>query len=227
MDEQELARVGRRRLWKFYSAIGLAVLGLVASAVSFAIGQERSGDVASGWGFLAGIGVSFVLVGAGVAWLTRPGDRRWMTEAPQSKRERLQTQRSRQLFLFPLVALIFLFVAIEPLRRVLAGEGHLRDVLSILLPVLYAWLTAAIAMGWDGNSRHNRRYLEDELTVVIRSRAMTAAFLVLMTGATATLALFLVRPEFGAIALLVSLAAAGATAGARFAWLDREAGQDG
>ena len=107
------------------------------------------------------------------------------------------------------------------------GEGRLRDYLWILLPVLYAWVTASIAMGWDHNSRQNRRFLEDELTVVIRARAMTAAFWVLMAGATASLALFLVRPEFGAMGLLTALAAGGGTAGVRFAWLDREAGQDG
>lgn len=227
MDERELARAGRKRSRKFWSAIALALLGAIAAAVGFAIGQERSGDVATGWAVLTGVGISFVLVGAGIGWLTRPGDRRWMTEAPQSKRDRLQTQRSRQLFLFPLVALILLCVAIEPLRKVMAGEGQLRDHLWILLPVLYAWLTAAIVMGWDGHSRQNRRYLEDELTVVIRARALTAAFPVLMAGATATLALFVVRPGFGAIALMASIAMAGATAGARFAWLDREAGRDG
>jgi hypothetical protein len=227
MDEQELARAGRRRRLKFQSALGLVLIGLLAVGVGFAVGRGQDGDAATGWGFLAGMGVTFVLVGAAAAWLTRPGDRRWMTEAPQSKRERLQSRRSQQLFLFPLVALIFLLVAIEPLSRIVAGEGHLRDVLSVLLPVLYAWLTTAIVMGWDGNSRLNRRFLEDELTAVIRAQAMTAAFLVLMAGVTGTLVVALVRPEFGALALLVSLAAAGATAGVRFAWLDREAGQDG
>lgn len=227
MDEQELAQVGRARSRKFWSAIALAVLGAVGVAVGFAVGQGRSGDEATGWGVMAGAGLIFMLSGVLVAWMTRPGNRRWMTEGPQTKRDRLQAQRSYQLFLFPLVAVIFLIVAIEPLRRLVAGEGHLRDYLSVLLPVLYAWVTAAVAMGWDGHSRQNRRYLEDELTVVIRARAMTTAFLVLMGGVTATLAVVLVRPEFGAIALLASLAAAGATAGVRFAWLDREAGRDG
>ena len=227
MDERELAQAERKRGRKFRSAIALAALGVLATAIGFAIGQARSGDAATGWGVLAGVGASFMLVGAGLAWLARPGDLRWMTEAPQNKRERLQTWRSRQLLLLPLAALIFLFVAIEPVRNVVAGEGRLRDYLSILLPVLYGWVTAAIAMGWDGYSRQNRRFLEDELTVVIRARAMTAAFMVLMAGATAALALFLVRPEFGAIALMAAVAAAGATAGVRFAWLDREAGQGG
>lgn len=227
MDEQALARLGRERLRKFWSAIALIVLGLMAAAVGFTIGQGRSGDTATGWGVLAGVGASFVVVGVAVAWLNRPGDRRWMAEAPQGKRERLQAGRSRQLFLYPVVALVFLLIAIDPVRDVVAGQGRLRDYLSILLPVLYAWLTAAVAMGWDAYSRQNRRFLEDELSAMIRARAMVAAFLVLMTGATMSLALLLVWPDLGAVALLVSLAAAGSTAGARFAWLDHEAGRDG
>ena len=227
MDDQELAAAGRKRLRKYYSALALAGLGLPAMAVGFFFGQGESGDEATAWGVLAGLGFSFILAGGIFAWRMRPGDRSWISEAPQGKRDRLQAQRSRQLFVFPAVALIFLALALTPVRNVASGQGELRDYLSIMLPVLYAWLTAAIAMGWDGQSRQNRRFLEDELTVVIRARAVTTAFLVLMAGATIALALFMVSAEYGAIALLVALAAAGATAGVRFAWLDREAGQDG
>ena len=227
MDDQELTATGRKRLRKYYSALALAGLGLPAMATGFFFGQGQSGDEATAWGVLAGLGFSFALAGAIFAWRLRPGDRSWMSEAPQGKRERLQAQRSRQLFVFPVVALIFLALALNAVRNVASGQGELRDYLSIMLPVLYAWLTAAIAMGWDGQSRQNRRFLEDELTVVIRARAVTTAFLVLMAGATIALALFMVSAEYGAIALLVALAAAGATAGVRFAWLDREAGQDG
>jgi len=227
MDDQELAKAARQRVWKFYTAIFLAVAGVLAMGSGFALGQARSGDAATGFGVLAGIGFGLLIIGAIVAWRSWPGDTRWMSEAPQNKRERLQKQRSGQLFMFPLVAAVFLTLSLEPVRHVVEGEGGLRDYLSILLPILYAWVTAAIAMGWDGPSRKNRRFLEDELTVVIRARAMTAAFVVLMAGTTAALALFLVRPEYGAIALMVAIAAGGATAGVRFAWLDREAGQDG
>lgn len=227
MDEQELSKTGRMRTRKFWSAICLAVLGVLAMGFGFISGQGLSGDAATFAGVIAGLGFSCVLVGAVAAWWNRPGDTRWMSEAPQGKRDRLQAQRSRQLFLFPAVALIFLALALDPVRHVVEGDGRLRDYLWILLPVLYAWVTAAIAMGWDHNSRANRRFLEDELTIVIRARAMTTAFLVLMAGATAAFGLFLVRPEFGAMGLLTALAAGGGTAGVRFAWLDREAGQDG
>lgn len=227
MDEQERAKTGRRRVWKFYSAIACAAMGVLALGAGFAFAQGREGDAATGAGVLAGMGFSFLVVGLAFAWKTRPGDTRWMTETPRARQERLQAQRTSQLFLFPLVALIFLVLSFGSVGKVVGGEGAIRDYLQILLPVLYGWLTAAIAMGWDGNSRQNRRFLEDELTIVIRARAMTAAFLVMMGGATVALGLLLARPEYGAMALLTALAGAGATAGVRFAWLDREAGQDG
>jgi len=227
MDDQELAKTGRTRARKFWSAICLAVLGVLATGFGFVSAQGLTGDAATFAGVISGVGFSFILAGGLVAWRNMPGDRSGMSEAPQGKRDRLQAQRSRQLFLFPVVALIFLALALEPVRHVVEGDGRVQDYLSLVLPVLYAWVTAAIAMGWDHNSRENRRFLEDELTVVIRARAMTAAFLVLMTGATAAFALFLVPAGFGALAWLTARAAGGGTAGVRFAGFDREAGQDG
>lgn len=222
-----MAKTARERARKFYLGLGVTALGLAAVVAGGLFADGRSGDAATGSGFAVGLGAAFILGGALVAWGARPGNRQWMSEAPQGKRERLQGQRSRQLFLFPAVALIFTGLAIQPANDIVSGVGGFRDYLSVTLPVLYAWLTAAIVMGWDGQSRRNRRFLEDELTLAIRARAMSSAFLVLMVGTTAALGLALVRPEFGAMALLIALAVAGATAGVRFAWLDREAGQDG
>ncbi|NJC42488.1 hypothetical protein GGQ87_002783 [Brevundimonas alba] len=226
MDEQELIKAKRARSRKFYGGLALVVIGLAAVATGGAF-ADQSGEAGTGAGFAVGLGAAFVLGGALVAWGARPGDTRWMLEASQTRRDRLQGQRARQLFLFPAVALLFAALAVEPVNRIVSGDQTFRDYLAVLLPVLYAWLTAAIAMGWDSQSRHNRQFLEDELTIVIRARAMTMAFLVLMVGTTVALGFALARPESGAVALMFALAAAGVTAGVRFAWLDREAGQDG
>jgi hypothetical protein len=48
-----------------------------------------------------------------------------------------------------------------------------------------------------------------------------------MTGLTVALGLGLWRPQYGIMALPYVLALGGASAGLRFAWLDREAGRDG
>lgn len=227
MDQRELARATRERSRKFQGALVLAGLGVVAAGLGLAYARAPGESEATAAGFAVGLGVVLALGGALLAWRSRPGDTRWMQEPAQTRRDRLQAGRSRQLFLFPAVALIFTALAVEPAGRIVAGEGALRDWLSVLLPVLYAWVTAATAMGWDGASRQNRRFLEDELTVAIRARAMTAAFVVMMAGATVALAAGLAQPRYGAVALLFAIVAAGATAGVRFAWLDREAGQDG
>lgn len=225
MNEDELRREGQARAAKFRTALIAAGVGLAALIAGFGLAQGRSGDVATGLGVLAGMGFALTLGGVVLAVLFRPGDTRWRSETRQGKRERLQAQRSQQLWLFPLVGTVFLFQATRALAEIQAGGGEWFHYLSVFLPVLYAWLVAAIAMGWDGQSRKNRRWLEDELTVSIRARAMTAASLVLMAGLTVALALGLWRPEIGVMALPFALTAGGTTAGLRFAWLDREAGR--
>lgn len=228
MDEDKALEVERRaRGRSFRVAAALCGAGLVMVGVGFAFGLSAAGDVATGFGVMAGAGLVLAIGGGLLAWMKRPGDTRWMTERPQTRRDRLQAQRASQLFLFPAVGVLFLALAIEPARTVLAGRGDWADGMRVLLPVLYAWVSAAIALGWDGNSRKNRRYLEDELTTVLRARAMTAAFVVLMIGASVALAIGLVRAEFGVLAGMAAITAGGATAGVRFAWLDREAGRDG
>lgn len=228
MDREKALETERRsRARTFRLSLAGAGVGLVMLAVGFAFGLNKEGDVATGLGVIAGMGMVFTLAGALLAWLYRPGDTRWMTEAAPSRRDRMQAQRNGQLFLFPAVGLLFLVLAIEPTRAIMTGQGEFGDWLRMLLPVLYAWVTASIVLGWDWQSRKHRRYLEDELTAVLRARAMTAAFVVLMIGATAAFAVGLVRAELGVIGVMAAIAAGGATAGIRFAWLDREAGRDG
>lgn len=226
MDDGELERQGRTRGRKFRGALATVILGGTLAGLGFLFGQDRSGDEATQAGVMAGIGVGLLIGGLGFAWLTRPGDRRWQTESSMTKGDRLQAQRARQLWLFPLAMAAFLVPATLALRDIVAGEGGLADYLSASLPALYAWVVAAIALGWDRQSRTNRRYLEDELTLALRSRAVGAAFVVLMVGVTLALGVGLWKPAMGIAALPFVLAAAGATAGIRFAWLDREAGRD-
>ena len=218
----------RGRGWKFMAAmvlsgfgVGLAVVGLNRDAISLgAILQDADA------GIVTGIGIGLLVVGAMIAWKLRPGGPASRGEDEPGKRERMQEQRSMMLWLFPIVTLIFLYQSTRAIPLILAGDTGFASYMSVLLPVIYAWLAASVTMGWDGNSRKNRRYLEDELTQVLRARAIVWAFLVLMSGTTIALGLGLWRLEIGLIALPFALAAAGATAGLRFAWLDREAGRD-
>ena len=227
MDDRELRKEARARRRKFRGALAAILLGAVMVGMGFAVGAQRSGDAATGWGVLAGAGLGLALGGAVLAFILRPSSQGWRTENEPTKRDRLQAQRARQLWLFPLVTIAFLVQSTLAMQDILAGQGSFGDYISAPLPVIYAWLIASITLGWDHQSRTHRKFLEDELTGVLRARAVSAAFVALMFGATVAFGLGLWRAELGIAALPFVLSAAGATAGIRFAWLDREFGKDG
>jgi hypothetical protein len=212
---------------KFVLLIILVALGAAMAAGGFAYGLDKTGDAATMAGVIAGMGAAFVVAGAICAWLYRPnGPRRRIDPTEPGSRDRLQAQRARQLSIFPWVSVIFLGQAFGAVEHVLAGEVRWVDGVRLIVPVLYAWVTALIVMGWDRGSLKNRRLLEDELTQSLRARSLTLAFFVLMGGATLALGLGLWRAEIGIASLILVLAAGGAAAGLRFAWLFREAGRD-
>lgn len=203
--------------------------GAIATVAGFAFGLQAEGEVATGFGVLAGAGLVIFVVGLVKLWIDHEGRARATDPGGASKRERLQAQRTRQLWVLPFLSIFLLSQAAWiGLPNILSGGAEFRDYLSLLLPVLYAWVVMAMVMGWDGQTRQNRRWLEDELTQVIRARALSAAFSVLMAGATIALGIgFFWSPEYGVVASLFAITAASSTAGLRFVWLDREFGKDG
>lgn len=222
-------RSGKR--WPYSSmSIGLTVGGLLICAAGFIGGQTRGELSSTLWGILAGIGFATAFIGAVKLWLDYQIDLEGSDPGGAQKRERLQAQRAYQLWMFPVITVLLLGIAIEPLLAFLSGGAAalgLNDVSRIAMPVLYAWIVPMIVMGWDGYSRKNRRFLDDELSQALRARAVTTGFVVLMIGATAAFGLGLIRPELGVAAMLFALTTCGAATGVRFAWLYREAGKDG
>lgn len=227
MADRETAREAQARRGKYIRALAAAGAGVALTVLGAVMGAGRSGDAATGWGVVAGVGVGLVIGGTVIALLLRLGGNGWRPEEGAGRRERLQRQRVWMLWLLPLATVAFLVQSSFAMQDIVAGEGAFTDYISAGLPVLYAWVVAMITLGWDHQSRTHRRFLEDELTGVLRARAITAAFGVLMLGATLAFALGLWRADYGVRALPFVLAAAGATAGIRFAWLDREFGKDG
>jgi len=227
MDDAHIQTEMRRRRGKQRAALAAAAIGAAATATGFVVGLQKTGDEATGWGVLAGIGVGLLLAGAVTAWIFHPGAKGWQIDGEGTKRDRLQAQRVWQLWIFPALCLTFLAQATRAMHDILNGEGGFGDYLSVALPVIYAWLVASIAMGWDHLTRTNKRYMEDELTAVLRAKAISSAFIVLMAGATIAFGLGLWRTEAAVVALPFVLAAGGVTAGIRYAWLDREYGKDG
>ncbi|GAW40424.1 hypothetical protein SH203_00822 [Brevundimonas sp. SH203] len=221
-------RAQRRRCWLTGIAMtGLGLIGL-AGGTAYAVLNGVEGDRATIAGVFAGMGFGFVILGAIMAFWGRPGrpiDPASSGEGAQ--RAQLQSARTRQLVIFPVVMLLFMIQAQTAMQRVLGGDHNPGAYVQILLPVLYGWVIPLIVMGWDMRTRQNRRLMDDELTELMRSRSMILAFVVLMGGITVALGLGLWRADYGVMALPYVLALGGASAGLRFAWLDREAGRDG
>lgn len=211
---------GRRRKQRL--AVGLAALGLALAVggVMLALTKLWVDDTTAG--VMTGLGCGLFGMGAIIAWLYRAGGPEGVAGAG-AKRERMQAQRSTMLWLLPLATAAFLFEGTRATMEIQRGGAEWSDFLRASLPVIYAWLAAAVTLGWDANSRKNRKYLEDELTQALRARAVVWAFGVLMIGSTIALGLGLWRPEIGVAAIPFALVGAGATAALRFAWLEREA----
>ena len=204
-------------------AVGMAIAGFtLAVADSYpglAVWEDRLGLFGLG---LAGLGA---IVGL-ATWRSR-AERRAL-DARLTRRDKAQGFRARQLATMPFAMVGVLVIAMMALSRILRGEGDMGDMMFAGLVALLAWVVPAIVMGWDGGSRKERKWLEDELTREWRGRAMSAGFVVLMAGVSGIYLIGLWRPEWAILGLPIVLFASGAVAGLRFAWLDRqgEAGDD-
>lgn len=227
-DALKRATTERGRCW--WGGVALVVVGVMGliGGTGFVLLKGADGDQATIAGVAAGMGFAFILLGGLAMWWGRPGRPIDLaTSRDGARREKLQRERTRQLVLFPLVLLLFMAQAQMGMQRVLGGDHNAGAYVQILLPILYGWLIPVLVMGWDLHARRNRRLLEDELTQVMRAKSMILAFVVLMGGVTVALGLGLWRADYGVMALPYVLALGGASAGLRFAWLDREAGRDG
>ena len=223
LDTEESRRLGRMKAGLVVTALGGMSVAIGAMSQQDAIGEARMPGL---WLMLGG--VLGALAGAIIAWLHRPGEAARRLDALGGRIDRAQRARTQQLTLFPISALIFSSLGVLTVGRLQDGEAlGLTDWLMMSLAPLYAWVVAAIVMGWDGGSRKLKRYLDDEFSRVLRGRAIVFAFFVLLAGATGVYGLGLFQPELAVRLMPMVLGVAGASAGLRFAWLDRKADQDG
>ncbi|MEH6699046.1 MAG: hypothetical protein V7672_10130 [Brevundimonas sp.] len=223
MTEQERVREGRARGRKLVAALAALVIGVAVALVVY--GYIRAGVGATGTvAAVLGFGVGLALIAAIKAWTLRPWNRTWQLEPVQARRDRLQARRNGILWAFPVASLFFLAVSYQAWGGIEAGDDAVVDYLQVGLPVLYSWVVSMVVMGWDFQSRTQRKYLDDELTGALRARALGAAFVVLMASGTVAAGVSLWRPEWSPLAIITALTLGGAAAGLRFAWLDREAG---
>lgn len=240
MAEQDWIIRERRREGRFKWAWFVVGIGAAAAVMGLVAGTDGvDPDGASGWaartaggvenlstGALA-IGATLVALGAIMALFNRPGAaaKRLAQHVPGAA-EKAHQDRSYLLVIVPLTMVFFASRAVPGVGRMVDGTADLGDKLFLGVALLYAWLGPLIVMGWDGGSRRNRQYLEDELSRHIRARSITFAFFVLLAGTSGALALAVFNPVWAVQALPLVLAGAGAAASLRFAWLDRQAGRD-
>ncbi len=135
----------RGRGWKFMAGLITAGLGAGMAGVGLNAGATRLGDVFSdaNAGIVTGIGFGVFMVGLMIAWKLRPGGPASRGEDEPGKRERMQEQRAMQLWLFPMITLLFLYQSTRAIPLILAGDEGLSNYVSVLLPVIYAWLAAS------------------------------------------------------------------------------------
>lgn len=228
-DDRAVEGLARERRKRFRLGLGVVSASLAAIAGGAVVGVMTGGEgeVATAGGAAVGMGAVAMVAGAALAWCSRPGRPQSPPFGEETRRDRLQRARTQQLVILPFVMLAFMMQAHRGMQDVLAGAGGLGAYLQVSLPVIYGWLVPAIVMGWDWNTRRHRRFLDDELTQSMRAQAMMLAFVVLMAGTTVAMVLGMWRPAYGIAALPYVLATGGATAGLRFAWLDREAERNG
>lgn len=232
---REQRREGRFKTSWFIVGIGVAIAGV--GLIVGADGVDAGG--ASGWAARAAGGVQnlstgalalgavLVALGALLSLMNRPGEAaRRLAQVGPGGAEKAHRDRAYMLSIIPLTMLFFASRAVPGVGRMVEGTADMGDKLFLGVALLYAWLGPLIVMGWDGGSRRNRKYLEDELSRHIRARSITFAFFVLLTGASGALALAIWNPVWAVQALPLVLAGAGAAASLRFAWLDRQAGRD-
>lgn len=240
MAEQDWIIREKRREARFKTSWFVVGMGLAVAGAGLVVGADGvDSDGATGWaartaggvqnlstGALA-LGAGILILGLVMALFNRPGEaaRRLAQHVPGAA-EKAHQDRAYLLAIVPLTMVFFAGRAVPGVGRLVDGTADMGDKLFLGVALLYAWLGPLIVMGWDGGSRRNRKYLEDELSRHIRARSITFAFFVLLAGTSGALALAVLNPVWAVQALPLVLAGAGAAASLRFAWLDRQAGRD-
>ena len=147
-------------------------------------------------------------------------------QSEMTRRDRAQRSRARQLTGLSVGMVGMVMVATLGVWRLMHGTGDRYDLMFPAIAALMAWMVPAVVMGWDGGSRRERKWLEDELTREWRGRAMALGFLVLLAGMSGLYLVGLWRPDLAMVGFPAVLMGSGMIVGLRFAWLDHQAEGD-
>ncbi len=107
---------------------------------------------------------------------------------------------------------------------VLSGDGNFARAINAAVGLILVSAPVMVLTGRDGSiTPKMRKYLDDEHTQAIRTKAMTLGFVVMMIGASALYLLALWRTEAAVMLILPVMAIAALIAVVRFALLERAA----
>lgn len=183
-------------------------------------GQWTNGAILVG---LALVTLAVLLLAA--TYQTRASRMRSPTDPHQEARA--QRRRAGMLVLYSIVLMVASFGASLEIHRSMVGVERDGDGQLLGVVIAYAWLVPIILMGWDWQSIRDRRWLNDELSRQMRTRAVMVSFFVLLLGVTTALVLTILQPVWGLMALPPTLGLAVSAAGLSFVWLDWKAGRGG
>lgn len=219
MTESELRHLDRMRARLFKPALTAMFVGIMVGLATWITGHD---DMPYGDFIMTGAGV---VTGASamVALFTYAGFKAWtrLHEGAVGRADREQATRAWTLLAMTFAGLVLSLASASAAHSMVTGTAERLEWLIALNAVLYSVLVPIMVMNWDAQARKLKKWLEDELVRTLQARALTAAFFVLMAGASGAYIVGLWRPEWAVIAMPIVLWSAAATASLRFVMLSR------
>lgn len=210
---EDLKRLDRMRSLIFKPALILAFAGVAVGVAGWLTGHD---DGALGEAVMTGAGTMMALF----SWAGWRAGRRLYAGA-EGRADREQAARAWTLLALTFAGLVLSVVSAFAAHRMVTGVAQGMEWLGALNAVLYAVLVPVMVMNWDAQAWKLKKWLEDELVRTLQAKALTAAFFVLLFGASAAYLVGLWRPEWAVVALPIVLWSAAATASVRFVLLGR------
>lgn len=225
-DHEALIRAEHDRQRR--NLIGSVSLGTGLPGSMLAFGFALSGEVQGLWFWvtIAGGLLSLGLLATAIRYLGRnePSEnaRRLANVTPWF--EKLQQGRTHWMMYVFILIFGLMPMCMGAAWDVVSGGGNLARAINAAVGLVLISMPVMVLTGRDGSiTPKMRKYLDDEHTQAIRTKAMTLGFVVMMIGVSALYLLALWRREAAVMLILPVMAIAAFIAVARFVLLERAA----
>lgn len=215
----------QRRYFLSVLPLSAGLSGVLIAGLLIADGAVE--PVALAW---LGLAVAIVALGWGglQMWRARPNAITHQLAARAGYWEGRQRARlASQLFLF-IPAIGLLGWSLNAAWRLATGSGEwfhwAAAAIAVVIPLMGGLTVAGIG---TGETSRGRSRMDDELTDIIRKRALATGYVALLAAATCIYLIGLWRPALAITLTPVALLVGSAAAALRFALLERKAERDG